>query len=119
MKIFICINILISISAILHIFVTYFTFQCLKSDDFYETNKIMKSLIINHKFITILITILLFGIVYLINYIFYIIFIMEVYNIWTMILRICPFVLFLSANIYLFINDLIMFIAYIKEKKIE
>jgi len=117
MKIFIYMNILISISAILHVFITYFTFQCLKSKDFYETNKIMEPLIINHKFITILITILLFGGVYLINYNLYYLYYRS-YNIWVIILRIVPFILFLSFNIYLFINDLIMFIVYIKEKKV-
>ena len=118
MEVYIIVNILISISAILHLPCIYLTFQGIKTGEFYEENRMMASIVENHKFIAILISILVFVILYLINYMKYSLFCLyelEYPILISFLLRGIPSVLFLIIKIYDFAHDLISFISYKKE----
>jgi len=117
MEVYIIINILISISAILHIFCIYSTFQALKTGEFYETNKMMAPIIEKHKFITVLISTSVFVVLYLINYMKYFLFCLyelEYPILISFLIRGAPSVLFLIGMIYDFTHDLILLISYKK-----
>lgn len=117
MEIYIIVNILISISAILHTFSIYLTFRALKTGEFYEGNKMIASIVENHKFIAILISISIFVVFYLINYMkysLYCLYELEYPILGSFLIRGIPYVLILISRIYDFIHNLILFISYRK-----
>ena len=118
MEVYIIVNILISISAILHIFCTYLTFQGIKTGEFYEGNKMMAPIVENHKFITILISTSVFVCFYLINYMKYFLYCLygsEYPILGYFLIRGTPSVLLLISKIYDFTHNLISSISYKKE----